>query len=383
MRSIVICCAALLTLVGTAGAACEAACDSLTTDGAPGIARTGHGADGNRLVTAQGPLKGDRSDIMLPGAASWVLPDPTARGTSWVVALADGTLLRVDETGHETIGRLGPGEPPIATIRFDGELVVRNALRASEWFDDPLPDARVVSAPDGRLVALVAPTDRYAHGVLGDDLEAAAVEIWSDAEDLVHIEVGSPAVIEGLAPIIADVDGDDIPELIVTVSDADHGARIEAYSLEGDYLAGSEPIGQGYRWLHQLGVGAAGPAGETELIAVRTPHIGGVVEAYRLEGDRLERVASAPGYSSHQLGSANLDMALLADADGDGRLEVVVPTQDMTMLGALQRVADGFVEISRLPLEGTLATNVAATGDDDGHLVLAAGTADGRLRIFG
>ena len=55
---------------------------------------------------------------------------------------------------------------------------------------------------------------------------------------------------------------------------------------------------------------------------MRTPHIGGIVEAYRLVEDRFELVASQPGYRSHQLGSSNLDMALLADLVGDGRLEI-------------------------------------------------------------
>jgi hypothetical protein len=115
---------------------------------------------------------------------------------------------------------------------------------------------------------------------------------------------------------------------------------------------------------------------------VRTPHIGGIVEAYRLVEGRFELVASQPGYRSHQLGSSNLDMALLADLVGDGRLEIIVPRQDMSVIGVLARTADGFEEIDALPLDGGLVTNVAATPDAEGGLVLAAGTADGRLRIF-
>lgn len=376
------CCAALLTAVPVTGAPCEAACGRATTEAAPGIARTGHGTGGNRLVAARGPLVGERIDIALPGTATWVLPDPADRGTSWVVALADGSLLRVDESAQEAIGQLEPGEPPIATIRFDGELVVRSALRAHDWFDDPLPDARVVSTPDGRMVALVGPTDRYAHGVLGDELEASAIEIRASAEEAARIDVEARAVIEGLAPMIADLDGDDVPEIIVTVSDAEVGARVVSYGVDGERRAVSKPIGRGYRWLHQVGVGATGPAGEIELIAVRTPHIGGIVEAYRLAGDRLERVAATPGYSSHRLGSPNLDMALLADVDGSAGPEVVVPTQDMATLALLARSGDGFEQVDVLPLEGVLSTNLAATPDSKGRLVLAAGTEDGRLRVF-
>jgi hypothetical protein len=172
------------------------------------------------------------------------------------------------------------------------------------------------------------------------------------------------------------------PELLVTVSDADVGARLRVYDLEGDIVAESEPIGQGFRWLHQVAVAPLGPEGELEIIAVRTPHIGGVVEAYRLVGDRLERVAAIEGYSSHALGSANLDMALLADVDGDGRADVVVPTQDRRTLAVLARTAEGFEELERLDLGGELATNVAASPAATGDLVLAAGTSDGRLHVF-
>jgi hypothetical protein len=147
-------------------------------------------------------------------------------------------------------------------------------------------------------------------------------------------------------------------------------------------VAESEPIGQGYRWMHQIGAGRLAQDGRLEVIAVRTPHIGGVVQAYRVVDGRLQVVASAGGYSSHQLGSANLDMALLADADGDGRLNVIVPTQGMDEVALLARRDDGFDELGRLALGGRLATNVAATQDVDGGIVLAAGTDDGRLRIF-
>jgi hypothetical protein len=310
-----------------------------------------------------------------------VLPDPTGRGASWLAASVDGRLLRIDEAGGDDVGRLDPGEPPFAIARCGGEPAVASALRAPGLFEDPLPDARVVTAPNGLLVALTGPTGRYDHGVLGDRLEASAIEV-REAGDVTRIEVDAPSVIEGLAPIVADLDGDEIPELIVTVSDAEVGARLVVYGLDGEFRASSEPIGQGFRWLHQIGVGPTGPAGEVELIAVRTPHIGGQVEAYRLVEDRLELVASTPGYSSHRLGSPNLDMALLADVDGEPGLEIVVPRQDMTALALVKRAAGGFEEIGLLPLDGTLATNIAATPDPDGHLVLAVGTEDGRLRIF-
>lgn len=354
------------------------------------LARTDHTMTGNRVAAGCGPLDGTVIDVELAGTPAWVLPDPSDRGDSWFVVLDDGTVDHVvaDGQGGAFVSQdetppLTPGDPPLALAMGGDGVVVGSALGATAWFPDPLPDARVTEVSGSALVALSGPTGRYDHGVLGDAVEASAVDVRDENGPVVRIEVGPEEVIEGIAAmgvqLIADEAGD---QLLVTVSDAAAGARLRAYSLDGSVIAESEAIGQGYRWLHQIGAGRLAPDGVLEIIAIRTPHIGGVVEAYRLVDDRLELAASTSGYSSHQLGSANLDMALLVDADGDGRLDLVVPTQDMTELALLARTEDGFAELGRLALEGALVTNVAATQEADGGLAFAAGMADGRLRIF-
>jgi hypothetical protein len=354
------------------------------------LARTDHAASGNRIAAGCGPLTGDVLDVQLGSTPAWVLPDPSDRGGSWVVVLEDGTVDHVidDGSGAAVASRsqtppLEPGHPPLARTTGENEVLVRSALGATGWFADPLPDARVTEIPGAALVSPVGPTDRYAHGVLGDDAEASGIEVRDQAGPVARIAVGTGEVIEGTSVMVVELSADDPgPELLVTVSDAQDGARLRVYDLDGSVVAESEPIGQGYRWLHQVGAGSLAPDGELEIVAVRTPHIGGTVEAYRLVDDRLELVARTEGYSSHQLGSANLDMALLADADGDGRLDVLVPTQAMTELAVLARTDAGFEEIDRLALDGRLTTNVAATPTAAGGLALAVGTADGRLRIF-
>lgn len=384
---------AVTLLLGAAAGPVEADADCVVPPldrAVASLARTDHAVTGNRIALGCGPLQGGVTDVELEGTPAWVLPDPTDRGRSWVVVLEDGTVEHVvtDAGGTPSISLaeyppLAPGHPPLAVATGADRLVVGSALTASGWFETALPDVRVTEIGEAALVALSAPTERYPHGVLGDGLEAAAVDVRDLDGLLVRIEVADHEVIEGTSAMVVELVPDSPGlQLLVTVSDADDGARLRVYDLDGEILAESEPIGQGFRWLHQVAVGPIGPEGELEIVAVRTPHIGGVVEAYRLEGDRLERVASLTGYSSHRIGSANLDMALLADATGDGRLEVVVPTQDMHNLALLARVREGFQEVDRLALEGELATNVAATPDEGGGLVLAAGTEDGRLRIF-
>ena len=390
MRHIAITAAFLLAASVPAPALADECAPPALDEPVTALARTDHTASGNRIVAACGPLTGDVLDVQLIGAPTWVLPDPSDRGGSWFVVLEDGTVdhVIVDDGGAAFVRQsetppLVPGQAPLALAMGEDGVVVGSALGASAWFADPLPDTRATEISGAALVALTAPTERYDHGVLGDAIEAAALEVRDGSGRLARIEVGPDEVIEGISAMVVQLRPDDPGQaLLVTISDAADGARLRAYDLDGEVVAESAPIGQGYRWLHQIGAGRLAPDGELEIIAVRTPHIGGIVEAYRFDDGRLELAASIPGYSSHQLGSPNLDMALLADTDGDGRLDVLVPTQAMTELASLARTEEGFEEIDRLALDGRLTTNVAATPTADGGLALAVGTDDGRLRVF-
>ena len=142
------------------------------------------------------------------------------------------------------------------------------------------------------------------------------------------------------------------------------------------------PIGRGYRWQHQLAVGPFGPEGEIEVVTVLTPHIGGVVEFYRLIEDRLEVVARVPGFSSHMIRSRNLDMALAADVDADGRIEVLVPNQQFDTLGAIRRTTDDAEVIWRIPVGGRLSTNMAAVPTADNAFILGVGHSANMIRLW-
>ena len=80
-----------------------------------------------------------------------------------------------------------------------------------------------------------------------------------------------------------------------------------------------------------------------------TPHIGGVLKCYRVRGDRLELVHTRRGYSTHRIGSRNLRTSLLVDLEGDGRQELVLPTQDQRYLSLIARTAAGETSKGLLP----------------------------------
>lgn len=387
---------------------------------------TYHRPDGNRFVSGRGDLPGIRPvDIPLAGEPNWVVAAPSGDTGIWVTALSDGRLqaFHVFQGEYETLPitpeNLTPGTPPllkvtngipslvtppsaaaspyshpvslstvteqVAFIGENGDVVISNGIEEKRLAVDALPDARLLLDERGRLLLLTKPTTSYDHGVLGDAVEAsgiALIETRPEPRISLKIDIPPPAVVEGMAPIWADITGDDRREIIVTQSSQTDGAQILLFDENGERLASGLPIGQGYRWRNQLAVAPTGPNGELELVDVLTPHIGGAVEFFQLSGNELTVLAQFPGYTSHVIGSRNLDMALTGDFDGDQRIEVLLPDQSRTALGAVRRTSDGAELTWTLPVGGEVSSNLAAVSFLDGRIAVGVGRNDAVLRIW-
>jgi hypothetical protein len=387
---------------------------------------TYHRADGNRLASGLGAVPvADPLDIPLDGRPIWVVAAPLGQDSVWVAVLDDGRVQSFQLSGRDAIPiTLSPevlplGMPPVLFVDGDlvqllsnpsaeastlthpvrltqpsdrivfletlGDLVIWDGREISRLPVTGLPDARILADEKERLLFLAGPSTRYQHGVLGDAVEATtitSVEISPTVGVARRIEVEEPDVIEGIAPIWADLTGDGRREIIVTLSNETLGARIAVYDEAGRLIASSAPIGRGFRWRHQLAVAPFGPGGELELAAVLTPHIGGHAEFFRLSGDRLELVASAAGFSSHVLGSRNLDIGLAGDFDGDGQVELVVPDQTLQTLNGVRRISQGADIAWTVPVGGRITTNLAAVTMAGGRLVMGSGHDDRTLRIW-
>ena len=264
----------------------------------------------------------------------------------------------------------------------DGEERSRIALNIQS-------DARLVVNEKGQIAVYANGTNqRYVHGIMGDDIEGSSLvvlEVVDDKLDIVtQIDLEGDAVYEGLSPIWADVDEDTMPDLITTVSDSRVGSRIRVYRMTYDGIreADGPAIGQAHRWQHQLAFAPFGPNGEMELVDVLTPHIGGVVRFYRFNSGSMEIVAQQGGYTSHVIGARNLDMAVAGDFNGDGTPEIALPSQNRRRIAGIQHTATGTEVMWEFSLGNQLATNLAAVQTPDGKLALAAGTVDGRLRVW-
>lgn len=387
------------------------------------IGVTNQRQDGNRYVFGQIDLAQTTPvEISLDGKPLWVVGVPYLDGSVlFAAALEDGRLsgFAVRKDGAQPVdlpvSSLPPGQPP--AIGFDGKKLRLLNDEASLlppythpiWLDngalasitnpgrlrilgediyeeidlDALLDGRILTDGDGKLLLLTQTTTVYDHGVLGDGVEAKAFSLVGiNGSVIKRVPFFTDQVIEGIAPLWADLDGDGQREIILTLSNRQDGAQLVVYAEDGGQLAQGEPIGTGYRWRHQIAVAPFGPAQELELVDVLTPHIGGVVEFFQMEGGKLLKVAEVPGYTSHVINTRNLDMALAADVDRDGQVELLLPTQSRDALGAIQRTADGAETAFEIPLNGILSSNLAGVNLPGGGLALAAGLEGGTLLVW-
>ena len=323
-----------------------------------------------------------------------------------LVVWSDGTLRSYDvgtplsRLAVPTPLALGSGEwDDLLAVAADGAVLLIGNLTAgprviSRVDVHALPDARITVADldgDGtpEAVVLSDPTERYAHGALGDRVEAGGVTVIGLSPNGLSIRarhlVPAPAVIEDLAPVIAPLGEGSRPLIVVARSSAQQGAAVAAFGWKDAgllLLAEGPGAGQGLRWTHVLGAADLSGEGTPEIVAVRTPHLGGVLTAYRRRGSALIPVAQASGYASHLFGSRNQDQALIADFDGNGRPEVVLPRQSREALAGLELESGRFAERWSLLLGSPVESNlVAADLSGDGLVDLAV--ADRRaLRVF-
>jgi len=204
---------------------------------------------------------------------------------------------------------------------------------------DALPDTHVGRGRNDIAAAWLAqPTDRYDHGVLGDAIEATAVRVLTrDGKTLSYV-LTDDSVFEDLYARVHDIDGDGHDEVLVVHSRQTAGSSLVALGVRDGKLVlvgETDPIGGRHRWLNPVGVADVDNDGRPEVVVVLTPHIGGTLVVYRFEGGRFYERGRIGGVSNHRIGSRALGLAAFVDIDGDGILELVIPSQDRLALRAI------------------------------------------------
>ncbi len=188
-----------------------------------------------------------------------------------------------------------------------------------------LPDTEITQFR-GTAAWLIDPVRRYDHGILGDAVEAGGFQIQFGGR-LMEYRLGGDAVFEDRRVRLADLTGDGVPEAIIIKTYLARGAAIAVYKLGAkgiEPLAETQPIGKPHRWLNPVGI-IANPGEKPVIAAVVTPHLSGSLRTYRLEGKSLKQISVLEGYTNHIIDTSNLDLGRVADANGDGRDDIILP----------------------------------------------------------
>lgn len=376
---------------------------------------------GNRVVAGSSDLRNAAPvDIQTTDRPAWLCALPGESGSLWTVVTSGGSArtVRVSDGRARAVATYNPlpdGVPPVTRltrsgtgvglvrpppdgaslthpivtergplyVAANGDLVFEsNDSDELQRFDvGALPDGRIVEVDAERYALLGDRTQRYRHGALGDTIEGGSLVVFDAAagEVVTREAVGPPAVIEGVSPMVADVSGDGSPDIVVTLADAENGARLAVYRPDGTKRAEGPIHGSG--WRQQLAVAPFQSDGTPEIAAILKPHVDKVLEFYRLRNGSLEVVAELDGYSTHTDGSHNPDGAVAGDFDDDGQVELLLPTSSRDQLRAVRRTSDGARVDWQLAPGGVVRSNVTGVTLTDGRVAIGVGT-DAGVRVW-
>ncbi|TDR94322.1 hypothetical protein [Enterovirga rhinocerotis] len=256
-------------------------------------------------------------------------------------------------------------------------------LPALERGHNALPDSRV-----GGVGALSAqfevPLRDYAHEALGSAVHAGVLAVTERkpspptsepkpvGRDVVRIPAGEGAVFEDREPHLVTLGGQ--PAILAVRSYQGKGSALALVAKrEGAWrlVAETPADGEPYRWLNPVAGGAA-----RDVALVRRPHLDGLLQLWRLEGDTLVLRAEKAGYSNHVYGGPAQDLAAWIPGP-DGKPRLVVPTLDRAAL-AILAVEPELKEVARIPLPAKAKSGLAVLGEGrDLHVVV--GLEDGRV----
>lgn len=286
------------------------------------------------------------------GGGLWVLESGRAQVFSvpglaphaGLLVLAFGIVAIVaDSAGTHRVARLDPAGGTWAESARFAEPVLPDA-RPLQF--DPAGATTGPQADDnGHVLVFGAPSDsRYPHGVLGDSVEPTSLILLErhGLTTLARIDLPPPHVFEDIAPRPIAWRG---ARGLLTVRSGPQGAQLcvvaqAATAGRFELAALAEPIGTVNRWLSPSTDGR-------RLLAVNTPHIGGVLHRYEPQDGRLPSRVIARGISNHAIGQRELDVSAWVGS------RWVVATQDRRSLWIIEADA-------RSPTAAPLTAELAA-----------------------
>jgi len=246
-----------------------------------------------------------------------------------------------------------------------------------------LPNGQVATGKHDVARAWFAePTDRYNHDILGSKNDAGALVIETRDGRRQTVRLKPDAVFEDLKPRIADLSGDGHDEVVVVKSYLKRGAVLAVIGeRKGRYeiIAETPPLGAAHRWLNPAGIADFTGGHATGIALVRQPHAEGLLELWSWRDGDLKKIAELPDAANHIAGTRALDMAAVADFNGDNLADLAIPSLDRTRLHIVS-FAPSAREIASIALPAKAETNLGLLKGVMAPAV-ALGLADGSLVI--
>lgn len=229
-----------------------------------------------------------------------------------------------------------------------------------------LPDGCVVRGNgDVASAWYTEPTTRYAHGILGDAIEAGALTVQGANGVQSMLTLPDDLVFEDRTPHLADLDGDGRTEIITIRSSTRLGGSVAVYGLRGETIVelGATPfIGRSNRWLNIAGIADFTGQGGLQVAFVETPHIGGTLKLAAFDGQSMRVIAQRGGFSNHAIRSREQRLSAVADIDGDGRMDLALPDARRETLRMVRFEAGNVDPIASIALPGQVVLPVLSEG---------------------
>ena len=320
----------------------------------------------------------------LVGLAVACIAASAAQAAEWRLQRI-GTPARVSaiETADKEV-RIEAGGLWYALARKDEGLTLRyiDGVKA-RLPDRALPDGSVTAGEhDIARAWLSDPTDRYDHGVLGDKIEAATVTLETQDGKRFDVSLKNDAVFEDLRPRIADLDGDGRDEAVVVKSYLKRGAALAVIAWRKnryEIVAETPPSGAPNMWLAPAAIADFLGDGQMAVAIVRQPHMVGQLELWSLRDGHLVKTGDMPDFSNHAIGSRAIGMSVAADFDGDGVIDLALPSLDRMRLRIVSFHPQPR-EIASIALPAMAATDLGLVASE-GTPLIVLGLSDGSLAV--
>ncbi|MGB7205112.1 MAG: VCBS repeat-containing protein [Anderseniella sp.] len=227
-----------------------------------------------------------------------------------------------------------------------------------------LPDGLIVKGSNDIAEAwLVRPTGRYAHGILGDDIEAGGMMVKTSDGQLIEYVLPDEFVFEDRQVRVRDLDGDGRDEIVVVLSSRTEGGALAIYGLEGNRIvkrAQTPHIGRANRWLNPAEIADLDGDGKLDIVFVTTPHLGKVVEVWTYSSGKLKQVTTLAGYSNHIIGSRVQDMTEVVILK-DGRTALAIPGAGYDEIAFLVLKDGRLAAVSKMPVGSRIVSRVVTS----------------------